>query len=72
MKNRHHKIPKQYAHRIKEFFDLSSHKNITFVSEREHKAWNVLTDNSRMTLGETVESLQRFLPNDAVLGITIK
>lgn len=72
MKSRHHKIPKCFAHRLKEFFDISCHKNITFISKREHQAWNILTNNSSMTLGETIESLQRFLPNNAILTIVFK
>jgi hypothetical protein len=42
------------------------------VSEQEHRAWNLLTHNSQMTLGETLQSLRRFLPDNVVLTATIK
>ena len=72
MQTKHHLIPRTFQHRILEFFDLRPHKKLLAVSKREHQAWNTLTNNSSMTLGETVSSLQRFLPENAVLSITIK
>jgi hypothetical protein len=62
MNSRHHRFPKCHRRSPAFFFNLQAKKNISVVSEQEHRAWNVLTHDSQMSLGETAESLNRFIP----------
>jgi hypothetical protein len=61
--SRHHKFPKGFKHRSGEFFNLSCKRNILKTNDLDHSAWNQLTHNSQMSLGETAESLSRFIPD---------
>jgi hypothetical protein len=72
VKTRHHKIPKCFKHNRQRFFNLNAKPNVVMISEQEHRAWNLLTHNSQMTLGETLQSLRRFLPDNVALTATIK
>jgi hypothetical protein len=62
MRSRHHLFPKCHRKQPDFFFNLQAKKNISVVSEQEHRAWNILTHDSQMSLGETAESLNRFIP----------
>lgn len=64
MKTRHHRLPKCFKFNRRKFFNERSRDNILIVSEDEHRAWNLLTDNSRMTCAEIAQSLSRFVPDD--------
>jgi len=64
MRTKHHRLPKCFRRNKEQFYDLTPRRNISWVSDLEHKAWNIITRNSQMTLGETIESLNRFIPAD--------
>ena len=67
MRTKHHRFPKCFRDRKHEFYEEKPRGNILWVSEMEHRAWNVLTRNSQFNLGEIMESLNRFLPKDVRL-----
>lgn len=62
MRTKHHLVPKCWKHNRRDFFNTNGHDNLVWVSEQDHRAWNQLTQNSQMTLGEIASSLSRFIP----------
>jgi hypothetical protein len=59
----HHRFPKRFRFNRDNFFRERSKSNIIHVSERDHQAWNTLTNSSAMTLQEIADSLSRFIPD---------
>jgi hypothetical protein len=59
----HHRFPKRFRFDRDNFFKERSKSNIIHVSERDHQAWNTLTNSSAMTLQEIADSLSRFIPD---------
>jgi len=69
VRTKHHLVPKCWKHNRGDFFNTNGHCNLVWVSEQDHRAWNQLTQNSQMTLGEIASSLSRFIPRDYVVKI---
>lgn len=60
---KHHRLPKRFRFNRDRFFNQRSPLNKVGLTEQEHRAWNVLTDNSSMTLDEIAQSLSRLIPD---------
>lgn len=54
MRTKHHRVPKWAG-------GLNKRDNIHLCSRREHHAWNVLTNNSQLSLDEIAEKLSKFI-----------
>lgn len=66
MKTKHHRVPRRWKLDRVGFFNHQSSMptNIIMIEDIEHRAWNILTKNSAMSLAETVASLNRFIPHN--------
>jgi macrodomain Ter protein organizer (MatP/YcbG family) len=59
----HHKLPKRHRFDRDRFFNERNKSNRILVSDKDHQAWNTLTNSSAMTLHEIADSLSRFIPD---------
>lgn len=55
MRTKHHLVPKNQN-------GTNERLNWRWVNDKKHNAWNMLTNQSQMTLEETAEALSRFIP----------
>ena len=63
MMTKHHRCPKRFKFDKDNFFKQRSSNNKIEISEMEHRAWNVLTNSSAMTLQDIADSLSRLIPD---------